>query len=206
MPTNHSWHRKQCWLLLPSLPTLEARQAKDTELKRQLCAIWRHSVSSAWLFGSKGRTIELLLKVSEKDNEHVSGVRSISTSPPAPTHWSPYAVLLPLLRASHVLVPFVTSLASGNCEMSWFYSLGNVGLPQGWESYGETIKSSRRECQAARNGKAITAGLDVGPNGKKLLHRNCKLLSFAVHCWFTFHDSAEQTPPRCLYNPVSSAI
>lgn len=204
MPTNHSWHRKQCWLLLPPLPTLEARKTKDTELKQQLCAIWRDSISSARLLGSRERTTELLLKISEKDNEHISGVRSISASLPAPIRWPPYAVPLPLLRARGALVPFVTNLRSGNREncKRWFYSLSDVGPPQPWESYGETIKLS----QEPRNGKAITTGLSVGPNSKTLHHQNCKLLGFVVHCCFTVHDTAEQTLPRCLRSSVSSTI
>lgn len=72
-----------------------------------------------------------------------------------------------------------------------------------------TVKPSSPLQESAKqpgNGKAIPAGLDVGPNGKNLHHQNCKLLCFVVHCWFTFCNTAEQTLPRCLHTSVSSAI
>lgn len=128
MPTNHSWHRKQCWLLLPPLPTLEARKTKDTELKQQLCAIWRDSISSARLLGSRERTTEFLLKINEKDNEHISGVRS-SAQACLPQHADPHTqyryrcwghvVPLSLLSPTFALVTVKTANAGFIALVMW---------------------------------------------------------------------------------------
>lgn len=198
MPTNHSWHRKQCWLLLPSLPTLEVRKAKDRELKQQLCAIWRDSVSSARLLGSRGRTTELLLKITQKENEYVNGVRSINMLAP---------ICSTIAEGISCSCPFcqpIFPLATVKIIRNRFVVLVMWVLPSPEKA---TVKPPSHLGETAKepsNEKAITAGLDVGPSSKNLHHQSCKLLCFVVRCWFTVHNTTKQILPRCLHNSVSS--